>query len=181
MKIGIAGCSGTGKSILAQRLAAELEVPFLPSKEITSDILERDGFDYASGEQVEKFLSTHSHQKEILKRTKEQQSIESFVSDRTAIDLASYAIMEMEGPLDVQRYIDECAKMATSYDYIFFCPWEGREILDNNKRTLDPWYQFAVHSVQQEVMGMFNIPRKVLTKSDVGDRVSEAMGYISGR
>jgi adenylate kinase family enzyme len=103
MKIGIAGCSGTGKSILAEKLASELDIPFLPSKDITGDILQREGYDYSSGQQVEKFLATNELQNEILKRTIKQQSIESFVTDRTALDLTAYAIVEMEGALNVKK------------------------------------------------------------------------------
>ena len=178
MRIGIAGCAGTGKSVLAERLAAELGIPFLPAKDITGDILRRDGYDYASGQQVEKFLATHEHQQEILKRTREQQAAEEFVTDRTAIDLAAYAILEMEGPLNVQRYLNECRGLVGRYDYIFFCPWEDREILDNHKRTLDPWYQFAVHSVELEVITQFGIGPLLLEAPEVDERVKGALDFI---
>lgn len=178
MRIGIAGCAGTGKSILAQHLATELGLPFLPSKEITGDILRRDGYDYASGQQVEKFLATSERQQEILRRTAEQQSAEEFVTDRTAVDLAAYAILEMRGPLNVKKYLEECEGLAGRYTHLLFCTWEDREILDNHKRTLDPWYQFAVHCVELEVMERFGAPRLVLRESEVDDRVEEAKAYV---
>ena len=46
MRIGIAGCAGTGKSVTGEKLAQALGLPFLPSKDITGDILRRDGYDY---------------------------------------------------------------------------------------------------------------------------------------
>lgn len=172
MRIGIAGCAGTGKSLLAETLAEALGIPFLPSKVITGEILRRDGYDYASGQQVEKFLATHDHQNELLKKTiEQQQGVEEFVTDRTAIDLAAYAIVEMEGPLKVKRYLDQCEKLSERCTHIVFCPWVDIEIIDNNKRTLDPWYQFTVHSVQLEVIKRFNINMLNLMESDVEDRV----------
>jgi len=178
MRIGIAGCAGTGKSLLAARLADELGLPFLPAKEITGDILRRDGYDYASGQQVEKFLATADRQQEILARTVEQHSAEEFVADRTAVDLAAYAILEMRGPLSVKTYLDQCEALARRYTHILFCAWEDREILDNHKRTLDPWYQFAVHCVELGTMDRFGVSRLMLRESEVDARVAEARAYV---
>lgn len=180
MRIGIAGCAGTGKSILAERLAAELDLPFLPAKEITGEILNRDGYDYASGQQVEKFLATEEHQLEILRRTKEQQSVEAFVTDRTAIDLAAYAILEMKGPLKVKRYLEECKQLMKVYDHLFFCPWEDREIVDNHKRTLDPWYQYAVYCVELEVVMLLGEqgPVSLLNRKGVDERIEGILLWL---
>lgn len=178
MRIGIAGCAGTGKSILAAKLAEGLGLPFLPAKEITGDILRRDGYDYGSGQQVEKFLATAERQREILRRTVEQHSADEFVTDRTAVDLAAYAILEMKGPLNVKTYLDQCEALAQRYTHVLFCVWENRSILDNHKRTLDPWYQFAVHCVELETMERFGVPKLVLRESEVGSRVREATAYV---
>lgn len=186
MRIGIAGCSGTGKSVLAEKLAAEFDIPFLPSKDITGDILQREGYDYSSGQQVEKFLATNKLQNEILRRTTKQQSIESFVTDRTALDLAAYAIIEMEGPLNVKKYIDSCKELTKVYDYIIFCPWQHCDIVDNKRRTLDPWYQFTVHSVELRALSLFGYkdePNKIaryciVRTSKVDERVKEVVKYL---
>jgi broad-specificity NMP kinase len=178
VKIGIAGCSGTGKSVLAEKLAEKLDIPFLPSKDITGEILRRDEFDYGSGQQIEKFLATNERQRELLRKSIKQQSVESFVTDRTAIDLASYAILEMDDSLKTQKHLDKCEEFVKIYDVIFFCSWESVEIIDNKKRTLDPWYQFAVHSVQHEVSNLFNANMHVFEKSDLDERLEEALEHI---
>jgi adenylate kinase family enzyme len=180
MRIGIAGCSGTGKSILAENLAIELDIPFLPSKQITSEILHRDGYDYASGQQVEKFLGTQVRQRQILKKAYEQQSVDSFVTDRTAIDLASYAILEMDRTSNIRKYVERCREFSVRYDYVFFCPWEDKEAEDNKKRTLDPWYQFSVHSIQIEIAKMFPLSCfHQLESSSADERLKEILKYIS--
>lgn len=178
MRIGIAGCAGTGKSLLAERLGTELGLPVLTSKTITSKILERDGYDYASGQRVEKFLSTPSRQAEILKGTKNQQSAESFIADRTAIDLAAYAILEMHDCNNVERHLDRCARLCERYTHIFFCSWENKQPADNGRRTLNPWYQFAVHSVELQVINMFHIDVCRLQHSEVDDRVREIVNIV---
>jgi adenylate kinase family enzyme len=175
MKIGIAGCAGTGKSVLAEKLATEMGIPFLPAKEITGEILSRDGYDYASGQQVEKFLATRERQEEILRRTIQQHSAKEFVTDRTAVDLAAYSILEMRGALTVKLHLEACKTLAKKYTHIIFCPWENCKVEDNHKRTLDPWYQFAVHSVELQVIEMFDLAVCQLTSSKVDDRLQEAI------
>jgi len=77
----------------------------------------------------------------------------------------------MDEPLKVKRYVEQCKKLAEIYTHIIFCPWEDKEIVPNQKRTLDPWYQFTVHSVQLAVMSMFGEESMMLTVSDVEERV----------
>lgn len=178
MRIGVAGCSGTGKSILAERLSKSLGFPFLPAKDITTDILNRDGYDYASGQPVEKFLATDEHQAEIFKRTREQQDVQDFVTDRTFVDLAAYAVLEMDNRNKVEKYVEDCRKMVGRYTHVVFCPWENREILNNQKRTLDPWYQFAVHSVQIGIMESFGVVPVRIGFGGVEERVEELLKII---
>jgi len=179
LRIGILGCSGTGKSVLAERLSLEFSVPFLPSKDVTNCILGRDGYDYGSGQQVEKFLATRERQQEILSRTRDQQWGGSFVTDRTSVDLAAYAILEMGEGEGVSRYVDFCREMVSIYTHLFFCPWHSRSLKDNNKRTLDPWYQFAVHSVQLGVVDFFGAKIYHLISEDLDGRVCEIGKVLS--
>jgi len=178
MRIGIAGCAGTGKSLLGKRLSVKLDMPFLASKQITGPILERDGYDYASGQQVERFLATQERQKEILKGTTQQQSLCRFVTGRTAIDLAAYAILEMDDPTAIKRHLDQCAQLCAQYTHIFFCPWANKEPADNHRRTLDPWYQFSVHAVELQVADFLTAPLYRLRTSTVDDRIQEIMEIL---
>ena len=180
-KIGIVGCSGTGKSVFAEALAVRLGIPFLASKDITCDILRRDGYDYASGEQVEKFLATPERQQELLVRTVEQQSVPAFVTDRTGIDLGAYAILEMEGPMNVKRYLDECRKLCENYTLLIMCPWLDREIINNQRRTLDPWYQFAVDATQRQAARMFDCKMLTVSTEETEQRLEFADDFIEIR
>ena len=177
-RIGLVGCAGTGKSVFAEALAARLEIPFLASKDITCDILRRDGYDYASGQQVEKFLATPERQQELLVRTVEQQSVPAFVTDRTGIDLGAYAILEMEGALNVKKYLNECRKLCDNYTLLILCPWLDREIINNQRRTLDPWYQFAVDATQRRVVALFDCKMVIVHVEETAQRLEVLDDFI---
>ncbi len=175
-RIGIVGCAGTGKSALARVLAERLGVPLLESKLITQDILNRDGYDYASGIQIEQFLASTGRQNEILRRTMEQQEAEQFVTDRTVIDLAAYSLIEMHGR-DPERLGDifhACRNAVKRYTHIILCPiCMDRPMDDNQKRTLSPWYQRLVHLAEVGIMTSWGIDYVTVVSEETAERAAE--------
>lgn len=177
-RIGICGCGGTGKSTLAESLAKALKIPLLKSKDITHMILNRDGYDYSSGIQIERFLANTGRQNEILRLTLEQQNVPSFVTDRTVIDLAAYALCEMRENSDAVKYIVEtCRKNVANYTHLFLCPWCDT-LTDNGKRTLNPWYQLVVHSIERGIMDDWGCKYFVMPITENDQRVQEALNAL---
>lgn len=174
-RIGIVGCAGTGKSTLAQELATDLGVPFLESKSITQDILDRDGYDYASGIQIERFLAHGARQREILRRTVGQQDGGgSFVTDRTMIDLAAYAISELHvsDTVQLRKMYETCRDNSDLYTHIFVCPWKDTPVPDNQRRTLNPWYQFQIHGLELGLLHQWGLFYHII-ESEGDDRLKE--------
>jgi len=174
MKIGVVGAAGTGKSSFAEAISKILGLPFLKSKDITQTILSRDGYDYSSGIQIEQFLANSGRQNEILRRTIEQQSVENFVTDRTVVDLAAYAVCEMHTEVEVVKHVFEaCRKYASIYTHLFLCPWREKSITDNQKRTLNPWYQLMIHAVERGILDDWNCSYYVLETDETSARIAE--------
>jgi len=183
MRIGIIGAGGTGKSSLAFALSKRLGVPFLASKEITRKILERDGYDYMSGVQVERFLANGSRQEELLRDTLASQTAgSSWVTDRTVIDLAAYAICELHDhdSIMVRRIIDGCRKQSKTYTHLFLCPWKDTTVRANNVRTLNPWYQFKIHALDLALSLEWGCEVVILKSKDTDERVGEVVRLIGG-
>jgi hypothetical protein len=147
-RIVLAGPAGTGRSSVAEALSLKLGIPFLKAKDITNPILKRDGYDYASGVQVEKFLQTKSRQIEILNKTMEQVKTESFITDRGLIDLAAYAMLGVDylDAEDIDRILCMCQANIKRYTGIFL--FRPGELIDNKKRTLNRHYQNLVYTVE---------------------------------
>ena len=163
-RVGFVGCAGTGKSTLAKAAAELLELPFLSSKEITQPILERDGYDYGSGVQIERFLAHNSRQLEIMRKTiKLQKKHEQFVTDRTVVDLAAYAVKELhEHDIKTLRKIyDACRDVADIYTHLIVCPWREGPVADNKRRTLNQWYQFLIHCTERGIIREWELKESI--------------------
>lgn len=178
-RIGIVGAAGTGKSSFAESLAVKLGIPFLKSKDITQQILIRDGYDYSSGIQIERFLSHTHRQGEILRRTLEQQSVDQFVTDRTVVDLAAYALIEMNSDTDTVKHVYEtCRKNIAMYTHLFFCPFTDMAITDNGRRTLNPWYQKLVHTIERGIIEDWLKGYWLIRSDNTEERVMEVMDIL---
>jgi adenylate kinase family enzyme len=182
IRLGIVGAAGTGKSSLAEGLSARLGIPNLRSREITEDILRRDGYDYGSGIQIERFLANTGRQNEILRRTIEQQSVSDFVTDRTVIDLASYAVCEMHhsDATALRRIIDTCRKNISVYTHLFLCPWRDT-VADTGKRTLNPWYQYLIHLTERGILDEWGCKYHILTEEGRDKRLVEITSFFKDR
>lgn len=179
-RIGFVGCAGTGKSTLAKATAELLEIPFLSSKDVTQPILERDGYEYGSGVQIERFLAQSDRQQEIMKRSVVRyKEHEQFVTDRTVIDLAAYAVKELHGTdiKTLKKIYDTCRKMSKTYTHLIVCPWQEGPVADNKRRTLNPWYQFLIHCTERGIIREWELKEQlevfVLTTDGFENRMDE--------
>jgi len=179
LKIGICGCGGTGKTSLAESLSKFLDVPLLRAKDITQTILKRDGYDYSSGVQIERFLANTGRQKEMLEKTLEQQSIDSFVTDRTVIDLAAYALCEIHDDRDtVHHIVETCKYNVKIYTHLILCPWQNSILENNDKRTLNPWYQLTIHAIERGIMADWGCKYFIVNSVGNESRTEEVLDFL---
>jgi len=180
-RVGITGAAGTGKSSLAKCLSEKIGIGLIEAKSITKEILIRDCYDYCSGIQIERFLASPDRQKEILDKTINTLTVGSpWVTDRTLIDLAAYAVNELHD-IDtalLRKIFFACKKHASIYTHIFLCPWMDVPLENNKKRTLNPWYQFQIHALEKGIMEDWGIKYHILKTSDTASRIEEIIDVI---
>jgi adenylate kinase family enzyme len=187
MKIGIMGSGGSGKTITGFKLADDLGYEFLASRAITSEILRRDGYEH--GVQVEKFIAQGDRQKEIMNLLIERElKNDDFITDRTSIDVATYALVEMKDSDSkaLSEILEVCREHAKSYTHLFVCPWAGIDLRRNNlSRTINPHYQLLIHETQIGILVDWGLSFDMLEKSgkigsdlNVEKRIEEIKKYL---
>lgn len=158
MKIALSGSAGTGRSTIAIRLAQSIS--HTPLINLAKGILREQGFMYGTDTTVEKFLATPERQMMLYdhKRITEAQH-ENFVSDRSWIDNAAYAVIGFyENPsFDIASYLDDCRCEVEKYDSIIHIPWGRQPLQPNGTRTINPWLQFVVDSVICRIAALWQI------------------------
>jgi hypothetical protein len=150
LKIALAGSAGTGRTIIAQRLGETLRLPVLTG--IARRVLREDQYVYSQSNDVsvEKFLAVPERQLRILKHRLElERKHESFIVDRSWVDQAAYALIELydRPDFDLTSFLDDCRDEARKFDLTVYVPWGRCPLADNGLRTLNPWYQLIVDSV----------------------------------
>jgi hypothetical protein len=178
MKIGFIGSAGTGKSTIARLLGEELDIEFRAAKHITQEILDREGYEYGSGVRIERFLASSERQLEILRGTLTMhQQDGSFVTDRTVLDLAAYGLCEMHDtdPKALRSLMHKCQKHISLYTHLFLCPWRFIQMRPNQKRTLNPWYQMLIHTIELGLIQEWDIKVVVLESESPEERVPEVL------
>jgi len=181
IKIGFIGAAGTGKSTIARLLSRKMDIEFRAAKNITQQILDREGYEYGSGVRVERFLADTQRQLEILNETVNMHKKSgSYVTDRTVIDLAAYALCEMHdsNPRALKNIMSKCHKNLCLYTHLFLCPWIFAEIKPNHKRTLNPWYQMLIHTIELGLVEEWGVDVVVLKTESSEDRAEEVLGII---
>lgn len=180
-RIGISGSSGTGKSTLAKYVAKKLNLDVLGTKDFIREILKREDYDWSSGIQVERFLVQRNCQKEIADDILSlMDGVDTFVADRTVMDVAAYSIVELNDDIEtVNVIVEECRKAASKYTHVFFCPWGILPLTPDGVRTLNPWYQFVIHSTILGLLKEWKIPYQIIEPADMNKRVENVLNIIN--
>jgi adenylate kinase family enzyme len=183
-RIGIVGSAGTGKAEFAKLIAAKMDLPYITSKNLVAELLKKDCYDYSSGTQVERFLAQGQRQERILNYlVHEEKKRKRFVSDRPMMDLSAYAVTEryLSDPVSVRNMCNKCLKHAKkTYTHIIVCPWEDDKPLeDNGLRTLNPWYQFIIHSLTLEFVRMWGGLHYLVSSVKDEERFQEVKEWLS--
>ena len=177
-RIGILGSAGTGKSGLGIQLAEELNIPFLPARDITRDILKDTMFEYGQGLQVEKYLAREDYQTEILVQTKSRETLyDDFITDRTSIEIAAYSIAELNSE-NIDDIIQQCKEYAKNYTHLIFCKWGLKPLKPNQVRTLKPWYQFVIHSLINTLLDEWGLRFLLLDEANDKKRLEIVKEFI---
>ena len=183
MRIAFAGSAGTGRDIVAKEVAGRLGFEYLPN--ITQKILRDEGFFGTDRTMpVEKFLAQNGRQQRLLSQKIDLEILEKekFVVPRSTVDLAVYYLIEQHDVVDFDKtgdYVERCRKHMESYTHVFFFPRSKSDKMENNGiRTMNPWYQFIVHSIVKTLLDEWEVPYYEVKGDDHKSKVEEVISQL---
>lgn len=158
-KIAFIGASGTGKTTLAKWISEELEIPFISGSvsdivPSTKDMLHLEMMDQETQPLASRNLYI------VRAREKSINDHNSLVTDRSPLDAVAYGIDQLSSKVD-KGYLDHLLNNAKDamkgLDYLIFIPVTNQmvnnwEIEDNNKRVLNPWFQWKVSCIMNSIL-----------------------------
>ncbi len=181
LRLALSGSAGTGKTSLGQRLAKELELPFI--EEGIRPRLEA-GLDLHS-------LDTDGWQKLIVELWEEQEAAEEaatsgFVSDRSSLDYAAfwlhYDLAGNEPATD--EFILRMSRRAQKYTRIFLAPWGVLELKADGVRSTNPWIQLRYQGILELILERFGPAeslRPIPPTHEFEERLRFALGELPQR
>jgi nicotinamide riboside kinase len=177
MRIALIGNSGTGKTTLAERLAARTGFPLV--EEFARDLLrEWNIVDYAATPR-ERWIE---FQKTLLSRKLEREAkLDAFVADRATIDTAATWLIRLAGQVPDQlstAFIERCHLGMDRYDHLFLLPSnilplevDGVRETDWSRRLL---FDLTLIGFLQEWRCSYH----VLDTISLEDRVAEVLDHL---
>ncbi len=117
MRIGLCGSHRTGKTTLAEAISREAGIPFV--KTCTSEVFRRAGLDPASAMEFKKRLWIQDQTLEAAKKIWDAAG-ESFITDRTPVDMMAYTLGDIQGGTDadfneVEDYLERCFSFTNGF------------------------------------------------------------------
>ncbi len=171
LRIALVGSAGVGKTTLAERLAADLGVPVSPDP--VRPLLAELGFtapnSLSDGQRLELC------QKVLARRIAFEETHDSFVADRAALDTAVYWLRWCSrGSNDATAALVAAARAhMRRYSHVFLLPWGALPLVDDATRTPDSWYQYGMHALTLGVLEEWGVEHMAIPKDAVSlkDRV----------
>ena len=175
-RIAIVGSFSTGKTTLAEVLARRLELPLLP--EVARAIVDL-------GFQLDKDATVEAETLIFLRQYNNELSTESFVGDRSLVDVMAYAgwVLENQPWRKEMELWEECKRLAerrlrTNYSHVYYLPIEFPIVLDDI-RPDDPEFQ---KEIDERIVGLLQhhgVAFRTITGS-VEERVEQITKDLAG-
>ncbi len=180
-RIAISGSAGVGKTTLAQRLAASLDLPYLEE---------------GMRRRLEAGLNLHALTRDAMRallvelwderEAEEDDAITrhgGYVSDRCAVDWAAFYLYYgfTNDEDDAGPFIDRMrARAAGAYDTVIVLPWGTLPLQNDGVRSTNRWKQLHFQALLEGMLGRY-LPAPVLhTLPDALTRL-EARAAWAGR
>ena len=108
--------------------------------------------------------------------------VENIITDRTVIDVMSFArASKSMDIIDKQEFIDYAKRFIKEYDYIFYVSPEGVEIEDNGIRETDAEYRDLIDFIIKNIINnnKFRIKNYGILSGSTEERIEQMLEALS--
>jgi nicotinamide riboside kinase len=178
MRIGIAGSHGTGKSVLAKKLADTLELPLI--EEVARNIAKKMQLEQLDPLFENKQLALEFQSNVLANQIAEEiKHINGFVSDRTVIDNYAYwSIYGLCNYINLSRIYEKViAHAETGYDVIFFLPIEFPVENDGFRFQCEQCRNLVEGLIMHTLIQLQSVP-VVILRGDLDSRLKQAVTFV---
>lgn len=176
IKLTVMGSSGVGKTSLAERISAALDLPFLP--EIGRLLCRELGFERIGDIPEQEKFKTLALERQI----EDEAQFDSFVADRSAIDC--WVLWQRWNictamTYDTEALYDSVLKHASSYTHIVYIPPMFAASEDGFRWT-EPDYIKQIDRIIRMTLYDLDLWHRVLTirESDLEERIKEVERWL---
>lgn len=159
-RIALSGSSGTGKTTLGRRLAAELGVPFIEEGMRTR---------IEAGLRVERLdqPQLRALHRELWDEHRERVEAEAqtgFVVDRSSADFAGFWLhYGFLDPLEeTERWLATLRDAMPRYDRILLFPWGALPLVADGTRSPNRWTQFRFQALVEAFLARWTRPGQLI-------------------
>lgn len=162
LKIMLAGCSGVGKTTLAKHISESLNIPFISGS--YSDLVPETA-EITHADMVMQDAATIMQQDyKLLSLRGKQCDVDRFITDRSPLDSAAYWINKLSHQVpscETEQFMEACKQLLDGKcTHLIFIPYSRKfmnnwEIEDNQKRILNPHYQFQISQLIYGVLELW--------------------------
>lgn len=184
--IGICGAHRTGKTTLAKELAQALGIPYIAIN--TSDVFSFCNLDPALPMDFKTRLFIQTR---ILKHACEvwDRETQSFICDRTSIDMMAYTLADVQGntltqemEYELDDYLKDCKNAVKKYfNVAFVIPPAIPIVAARGKASLSRGYIEHIHTIVAGICFESQLPWHLIDRECVNlvDRVDECKTYLN--
>ncbi|MCK4623340.1 MAG: ATP-binding protein [Desulfuromonadales bacterium] len=186
MRIALTGASSTGKTTLLNDL---LMTPMFKQHGIINVQLNIRGIIDTIGIQADGRGTNYRQRRKfqwtlLEKKTLQESSHVSYVTDRSTVDMAAYWIVrDTKGPLDTEgeKYLTKCREIASKYDFHIHLPFGAIPFVSDGQRPSSEIYNKKTCEAMKGLLEQWELPHISLTQSGREERVEEVVSYLQNK
>lgn len=188
LKVGFVGAGGTGKSSVANILAADKTVPEDFKSSVVRDVFKQLGY---TGE-VDQFKMNdvdilHLQKKLLEAKYELDKNTKHGIFDRTPVDHLAYALYRCGNTLndaDLDWMRTQCWQFTNKYDLLFFFPVYDWDVKDDGFRQNNKAYRIATQTLMLGLLAEYNVTYYTMKDESIEDRakfIKEKMDELRTR